>query len=74
MSCIKFVIEVSNSRSQNRICQFGYTLTAFGFWTVEPGFDILRINRGPEIAIEALNRHGRIVSDHHGYPLVEMIS
>jgi hypothetical protein len=30
-------------------------------------------HRGPQIAIEALNRHGRIVSDRHGYPLVEKI-
>ncbi len=74
ISWTNFAIEVSNSKSRNGIYQFGYTLTTFGFWTVEPGFDILRTNRGPEIAIEALNKHGRIVSDRHGYPLVKKIT
>jgi hypothetical protein len=49
-------------------------LTAFGFWTVEPGFDILRINRGPEIAIEALNSMGGLCPTVMGthYPGPEM--
>jgi len=65
-SWTNFAIEVSNSRSRNGIYQFGYKLTAFGFWPGEPGFDILRINRGPQsrsrdlqIAIEALKLSSR---------------
>jgi hypothetical protein len=65
-SWTNFAIEVSNSRSRNGIYQFGSKLTAFGFWPGEPGFDVLRINRGPQsrsrdllIAIEALKLSSR---------------
>jgi hypothetical protein len=62
---------ILQSRSQIPGPEMEYTtlaikLTAFGFWTGEPGFDILRINRGPQnpnrgpqIAIEALNSSSR---------------
>jgi hypothetical protein len=70
-SWTNFAIEVSNSRSRNGIYQFGYKLTAFGFWTGEPGFDILRINRGPQsrsrdlqIAIQALKLSSRSSNRH----------